>query len=230
MDTITDEFRVYPLPAETEHHNLVQLNPEGAGERAPNHRSFGVASDAYLSELQEQVDGLMWGAKIRATIREVTSPGLAVFDGEIEQLDDESVYIDYCVLSTLPESLQSLATEVTETEFPRGAVFDERNQENGPGIFVELYPMVGMHDALWLDMLIGKRPLEDRLASIPRVNEPARDVLIQIPQSGRAFAIYYFAADSHEEMVEYRSLTNAPRGSTHDLAELYENMTADDRR
>lgn len=228
MSSITDEFRVYPLPAETDHHNLIQLNTEGADERAASHRSFGVASDAYLSDLQEQVDSLTRGAKIRATIRDATSPGLAVFDGEFEQLDDESVYIDYCILSSLPESLQSMAMKLTETEFPQAAVFDERVQETGPGVLVECYPRFGSHDALWLDMLIGKRPLEDRLASIPRVNEPARDVLIQIPRSGRAFAIYYFAAESHEEMAEYRAMMNTPRGSTHDLGDLYEGVVADD--
>jgi hypothetical protein len=79
-------------------------------------------------------------------------------------------------------------------------------------------------------MLIGKRPLEDRLTAIPRVNEPARDVLVQIPDAGRAFAVYYFAAASHEEMAEYRARVDTPRGSTHDLTDLYESLTADDAR
>jgi hypothetical protein len=228
MDSITDTFRVYPLPPSTDHHNLIQLNPAGADKRVANHRAFAVASDAYLSDLQEQVDSLTRGEKIRATIREVDSPGPAVFDGQFDHLEDESVYIDYCVLSVLPASLQSMAAQLTETDFPKAAVFDERFQETGPGVLVECYPMFGTHDAVWLDLLIGKRPLEDRLTSIPRVNEPARDVLIQIPESGRAFAVYYFAAASHKEMAEYRKITNTSRGSTHNLEEIYERVVEDD--
>jgi glutamine phosphoribosylpyrophosphate amidotransferase len=59
------------------------------------------------------------------------------------------------------------------------------------------------------------------------VNEPARDVLIQIPESGRTFAIYYFAAASQEEMAEYRRMTNTPRGSTNDLKEIEERIVDD---
>jgi len=228
MDSITDTLRVYPLPPSTDHHNLIQLNPGGADERVADYRCFSVASDAYLSNLQEQVDALTRGAKIRATIREVDSPGPAVFDGEFGHLENESVYIDYCVPSALPASLQSMAAQLTETTFPQAAVFNERFQETSPGVLVECYPMFGMHDAIWLDMLIGKRPLEDRLTTIPGINEPAKDVLIQIPESGRAFAVYYFAAASHKEMAEYRKMTNTPRGSTHNLEEIYERVVEDD--
>ena len=228
MDSITDTFRVYPLPPSTDHHNLIQLNPAGADERVADHRAFAVASDAYLSDLQEQVDSLTRGAKIRATIREVDSPGPAVFDGEFDHLENESVYIDCCVLSALPTPLESMAAQLTETDFPQAAVFDERFQETGPGILVECYPMFGRHNALWLDILMGKRPLEDRLMNIPSVNKPTQDVLIQIPESGRAFAIYYFSAASHEEMAEYRQMTSTPRGSTNDLTEIEERIIDDD--
>ena len=222
MSSITDTFRVYPLPAETDHHNLIQLNPDGADMHAASYRRFGVASDAYLSNRQAQVDALTRGAKIRATIEGVGSPGPAVFDSDIERLDDESVFIDYCIVPALPTSLQSLVAELTPTEFPRAAVFDERVQDTGPGVLVECYPMDGRHNALWLGLLLGERPLEDRLRQIPRVNESATDVLIQIPETGDAFAVYYFSAGSHAEMVDYRETVNTPRGSTHDLQNLYD--------
>ncbi|AQL42279.1 hypothetical protein BV210_05925 [Halorientalis sp. IM1011] len=227
MDAITDEFRVYPLPEEREHHNLIQLNPEGAAERVANHRSWAVASDAYLSDRQETVDGLSRGAKIRATIRDCESPGPAVFDGEIEVLEDESVYIDYCVLRSLPEELQPYATQVTEREFPRRGYFTPGSQADGPQVYLELYPMFGAQEELWLDILLGKRPLEDRLAAIPGVDEPATDVIVQLPESGRAFAIYYFPPQLDDEMADYRRLLNIPRGSTQEMTELYEKLTVD---
>ncbi|QLH84820.1 hypothetical protein [Halosimplex pelagicum] len=222
MTTITDEFRVYPLPDRTGHHNLVQLNPDGAEERVANHRLFSVASDAYLSALQAQVDGLTRGGKIRATIRDVDSPGPTVFDGEIEVLGEESVYIDYCRIEALPDELQPLVAGLTERAAPETAVFDERIQEDGPGVYVEVYPLGGQYAGRWLDILIGKFPLEDRLSSLPCINEPAQDVLVQIPYHGQAFTIYYFSAASSQEMAEYRSLVDTPRGSTRELTSFFE--------
>ncbi|WP_415383005.1 hypothetical protein [Halosimplex sp. TS25] len=222
MAAITDEFRVYPLPDGIGHHNLVQLNPDGADERVANHRVFGVESNAYLSELQAQVNGLTRGTKIRATIRDVNSPGAAVFDGQFDLLGEESVYIDYCRIEALPDELQSMVAGLTERSAPETAVFDERIQEDGPGVYVEVYPLGGQHAGRWLDVLIGKSPIEDRLTSLPCINEPAQDVLVQIPYYGQAFTIYYFSADSYEEMTEYRSLVDTPRGSTRELNSFFE--------
>ena len=226
MDSITDEFRFYPLPDDVGHHNVIQLNPEGADGRREKERVFGIASQGYPSDRQHQLDSLPRGAKIGATIRRSSPNEPAVIDGEIEHLADETVYLDYCVSSVSPAQLQPMIAELSEETDSFAQVFAESAQPTGPGILAEVYPTVGSRAGLWLDMLIGMHPLEGRFQSLPRVGEPARDVVVHLLRSDPAYAVYYFSEASSADMNHYREVTATPRGSTRDFDEVFRYVEA----
>jgi hypothetical protein len=75
-------------------------------------------------------------------------------------------------------------------------------------------------------MLIGKHPLEDPFQSLPRVGEPARDVIVHLLGSAPAYAVYYFSEASSADMNHYREVTATPRGSTRDLDEVFRYLEA----
>jgi hypothetical protein len=75
-------------------------------------------------------------------------------------------------------------------------------------------------------MLIGKCPLEDYFRSLPRVAEPARDVIVHLLGSEPAYAVYYFSEESSADMNHYRDVTATPRGSTRDLDEVFRYIEA----
>lgn len=227
MESITDEFRFYPLPDDVGHHNVVQLNPEEADEQRGGVRVFGIASRDHPSDRQHQLDSLPRGAKIGATIHRPSPNEPAVIDGEIEHFPDEAVYLDYCVSSVLPAQLQPMIAELGEGTDSFAKVFAESSQATGPGILAEVYPTIGPQTGLWLDMLIGMRPLEGHFQSLPRVGEPATDVIVHLSRSDPAYAVYYFSEASSADMNHYREVTATPRGSTRDLDEVFQYVEGD---
>lgn len=75
-------------------------------------------------------------------------------------------------------------------------------------------------------MLIGKCPLEDYFRSLPRVGEPARDVIVHLLGSAPAYAVYCFSEESSADMNYYREVAATPRGSTRDLDEMFRYIEA----